>query len=339
MKIYRSLSALRKVQQLKKADKIILVTSAILRKKLSSAIVDIKVATTLGLKIVTIPDGEKAKNWDALRKLLSRFVKIKLTKKNLVIVLGGGSASDLVGFACSIYERGVVPYINIPTTFLAQVDASMGGKTAIDFEGYKNLIGSFYDPLAVFILTDFLGSLNEEQFVEGLAEIIKAGFIRDPKILDILESCDVTKLRANHRLLEELILKAIAVKAYYVEKDHRDKNVRQFLNFGHTIGQAIELKYGISHGRAVLLGMLKEFQATELLGMKNLRAGIRFCRLLVHLGVNLNPQNFVVDRQSIFHDKKVFGKKIILPVVRKAGKAKLLKVRLDDLMVAIKKCN
>lgn len=339
MKIYRSLDDLQKITQVKDADKIILVTSAALKRKLSWATKEIESLIPQKIKIVIIPDGEKAKNWDVLGRLLTKFFQLQLTQKSLVIVLGGGTASDLAGFACSIYKRGGISCINIPTTFLAQVDASMGGKTAVDFGGYKNSVGSFYNPLAVFIATDFLKSLNEEQFVDGLAEIIKAGFIKDPIILDLLESCDAGKLRENDRLLEIIILRAIAVKKYFVDKDFKDNNIRHFLNFGHTIGQALELKYNISHGRSVLLGMVKEFLVTEMLGVKNSQARARLGRLLVHLGISLNSKNFIADRKSIFHDKKVSGKEINLPVVGRAGKARLIKVNLNKLMVAIKKCN
>ena len=339
MIIYRSLKMLKKVSKAKKADKVVLVTSAFLARKLSWAIKETKQLALPGFKVVLIPNGEKAKDWDVLRGLLAKFAKFRLTKRSLVIALGGGSVSDLVGFACSIYKRAAILYINIPTTLLAQVDASIGGKTAIDFEGYKNLVGSFYEPVAVFLVAGFLKSLSEEQFLDGMAEIIKAGLIKDPVILDVLDSCGMTELRKRPLLLEKLILRAIAVKEYFVKKDPKDNGARQALNVGHTIGHALELKYELSHGRAVLLGMMQELLLVEQLGIKTSEAGHRLSKTLRCLGINLDHHQFVVDRRSILHDKKIVGKEIILPVVERVGKARLVEVRLDKLMAAIKKCN
>lgn len=338
MNIYPTLRMLKEISEARQTDKVVLVTSAKLKKKISWAIREMEHLALPHLKIVLIPDGEKAKDWDVLKKLLVRFTKLRLTKKSLVIALGGGSVSDLVGLACSIYKRGAVSYINIPTTLLAQVDASIGGKTAIDFEGYKNLIGSFYDPISIFIISGFLASLSEEQFIDGLAEIIKAGLIKDPVILDILESCSITGLRKNPSLLGKLVIRAIAVKEYFVSKDPKDNDIRQALNFGHTFAHALELKHGLSHGRAVLWGMFLELKAVEPIGII-LEARIRLIRILEHLGINLNSQKFIVDRRSVLYDKKIFGEEISLPVIIRAGEVKLVKIRLDKLMVAIKKCN
>ena len=339
MKIYYSLKALETVLRARKPDKVVLVTSAFLRRKLGWAVKEVRRLTSLKIEIVEIPDGEEAKNWDNLGKLLVKFVIIGLTKRSLVIAFGGGSVSDLAGLACSIYKRGAVSHINVPTTLLAQVDASIGGKTAIDFEGHKNLVGTFRNPSAIFLSVGFLESLSEEQFFDGLAEIIKAGLINDPEILDILDSCDLLALRKNSRLLVKLVVKAVAVKQYFVGKDLEDNGVRQALNVGHTIGHALELRYKLSHGRAVLLGMVKELMVAKLLGIETLVVRKRLGEVLSHFGIVFDHRQFIVDQESIFHDKKVGGEKIVLPVVVKVGKVKLLTVRLDELMVAIKNCN
>ncbi len=338
MLICRSLRALKRIPLERKTDRVVLVTSAFLARKLNWAVEEIKRLSLPGFEIIIIPDGEKAKDWEILRRLLARFAKLRLTKRSLVIALGGGSVSDLVGFACSIYKRASVSYINIPTTLLAQVDASIGGKTAIDFGGYKNLVGTFYEPVAIFLVSRFLTSLNEEQFLDGLAEIIKAGLVKDIEIINVLDFFSMTELREEPSLLGNLILRAINVKKYFVAKDPMDNGVRQILNLGHTIGHALELKHGLSHGRAVLLGMMVELRIAELLGVKTSKVSKRLGLILSRLGIDLQLQS-TIDRKAILHDKKIAGSYIILPVVERLGKARLVKVRLEKLMAAIKKCN
>lgn len=337
MRIYRSLSILKEVPQVKKADKVVLVTSASLKRRFDWETKDIEKQALPRFKIVTVRDGEKAKDWDVLKKLLVRFTKLKLTKRSVVIAFGGGSVSDLVGFACSIYKRGAISYINVPTTLLAQVDASIGGKTAIDFLGIKNLLGSFYEPVAVFIISDFLKSLSEEQFIDGLAEIIKVGFIRSTWMLDFLESQDIAELRKKPHLLEEIIFMATDVKRRLVRIDPKDKRERQALNVGHTAGHAYELDYGLSHGRAVLLGMMYEFKLAKLLRIKVAPSMLRFCKLMERLGINLPSKPIKI--RSVMHDKKISGKEIIFPVVSTPGDCELVKIRLDKFMAAVKKCN
>lgn len=339
MTTYRSLITLEKIFYSGKWYEVVLITSGTLKKKLAWAIKEIKELSLPNLRIITVPDGEKAKEWEPLRKLLVKFTKCRLNERSLVVALGGGSISDLVGFACSVYGRGSISYINIPTTLLAQVDASIGGKTAINFEGYKNLIGSFHKPIAVFLIAKFFGSLSEGHFVDGLAEITKAGTIRDPEILNILDSCTIAGLRNDPFLLDELIQRATAVKEHFVGKDYKDNGSRKILNLGHTIGHALELKYGLSHGMSVLHGMMQELEAVEHLGVKTIGVRDRLARTLENLGINLDVWRFTVDLGSPIFDKKVSGEKIILPVVEEVGKARLIKVGLKELMAAIRKCN
>ncbi|MCX6722372.1 MAG: 3-dehydroquinate synthase [Candidatus Staskawiczbacteria bacterium] len=339
MIIYHSLIRLKEIVKARKTDMVVLVTSAVLAKKLGWAIQKIKKLALPKLVIITIPDGEKAKSWENAGKLLDKFLELHLTKKSLVLAMGGGSVSDSVGFVCSIYKRKGLAYINIPTTLLAQVDASIGGKTAVNRKKIKNPAGSFYKPIAMILVSRFLGSLSRGQLIEGLAEIIKAGFVGDSTILYMLESCDTEKLLQRPTLICKLILKAVNVKRRLVAEDFRDNGVRQFLNFGHTIGHAIELKYGLSHGVSVLIGMMRELQIFEQLGIKTTTARTRLGKLFFRFGINLDFNRFAVDVRLILHDKKISGEKIFLPVVENVGKARLVEVKLDKLMVAIKKCN
>jgi 3-dehydroquinate synthase len=232
-----------------------------------------------------------------------------------------------VGFAASIYLRGV-RYIQIPTTLLAQVDSAHGGKTGVNFLGCKNQIGSFCLPIAVVIDRRFLTQLREEQIIDGLGEIIKAGLIRDPSILTLLKKETVSRIVKSQNI-EKVIRKAIAVKQFYVGLDFRDNNLRQILNFGHTIGHAIELKYAISHGRAIIIGMLQELAFTEKFKLTDPSIRENLSNLLISLGVSVD-EGMRADWKTIFHDKKITNGKIVFPVVRKEGKAVLRTMKLAD---------
>lgn len=330
LKIHFSLKSLKTILEEADYSKIVLVSSNNLISKLSWAISELEKTVSTKIEIIQIPDGEAAKEWDVLKELLNDFIKAGLDRKSLVIGLGGGSVTDLVGFASSIYQRGV-SYINIPTTLLAQVDSSIGGKTGINFLSYKNQIGSFYNPETTIIDSRFLKTLTEEQIIDGLAEIIKAGLIKDKAILEIIASHNLNTLTEQH-IIEELILKSIKVKEYYTEKDPKDLNIRQILNFGHTVGHALELKYGLSHGEAVLIGMIEELKLGEKL-LEETKTEVRSSldKLLKNLNINLNKKQLKIDWKSILHDKKISGKKINLPIIKELGEAKLIKVKLDKL--------
>ena len=328
-KIHFSLELLEKILKEARPSKIVLVSSSDLISKLGWAILELEKAGSTKIEIIQIPDGEAAKEWDILKKLLSDFVVAKIDRKSLIIGFGGGSVTDLVGFASSIYQRGV-NYINIPTTLLAQVDSSIGGKTGINFLEYKNQVGTFHNPIATIVDTRFLKTLNDEQIIDGLAEIIKAGLIKDTSILEIVKSHGMDILK-KESIINELVLKSIKVKEYFVEKDPNDLNIRQILNFGHTIGHALELKYKISHGESVLIGMLEELKLSEKLGETKIEVRNSLNELFKGLNISLNKKQLEVDWEPILHDKKILGKEIVLPVVKELGKTKLIKIKPDKL--------
>ena len=194
--------------------------------------------------------GEKAKELSTLADLWDFLGKESITRSDVLIAIGGGSTTDLVGFAAATWMRGI-RYINIPTTLLAMVDASVGGKTAINSSFGKNLIGSFHMPHAVFIDQRFLQTLDSTEISNGLAEVVKCGFIQDPYILKLLES--------QTRNYDELIQRSVRVKQHFVGDDPKEskQGVREILNYGHTLGHAIErvLNYEMSHGQAIAIGM------------------------------------------------------------------------------------
>ncbi len=202
--------------------------------------------------IVTIPEGEASKCPDNYLLILKKMLDENFTRKDCVIAVGGGVCGDLAAFAASCYMRGLTFY-NIPTTVLSMVDSSIGGKTAIDFEGVKNVVGSFYQPSAVLIDTDVLKTLVDRQLNAGLAEAIKMAATSDRELFEDLENCD--DYRQN---IEQIIKRANEIKKRVVEEDPEEKGLRKVLNFGHTVGHAVEAAAGgkLLHGECVAIGML-----------------------------------------------------------------------------------
>lgn len=201
---------------------------------------------------VCIEQGEKSKNFDSLRLLLSTMLKNGFTRSDCVVAAGGGVVGDLSAFAASCYMRGI-DFYNIPTTLLSQVDSSIGGKAAIDFEGVKNIVGAFKQPRGVLIDPETLKTLDERQKNAGLAEAIKMAVTSDEKLLELIEKADGTESGRT-----EIIRRALMIKKDVVEKDPTEQGLRKVLNFGHTIGHAIESfsEGKLLHGECVALGML-----------------------------------------------------------------------------------
>jgi len=325
MSFLNSIEFLRAVLRKEKPTSIIIVSSKELIKKLAWAIKKINLPSAT---VVEIPDGEAAKEWVEIEKLLKKFISHNLDRNGIVIALGGGTVGDVVGFASSIYLRGV-KYIQIPTTLLAQIDSAHGGKTAINFLGYKNQIGSFYPPVATIVDSRFIKSLSKEQIIDGLGEIIKAGFIKDPTILTLLKKETADRLPES-RKLKSIIEKAIRVKQYYVNKDFKDTGLRQILNFGHTLGHTIELKYNISHGRAVIMGMLQELKIAEKSKLTPVSVRNNLETLLKSLGIKIDYK-MKAEYKNILHDKKLRGNQIFLPVISYEGKARIIKLDVHKL--------
>ncbi len=202
--------------------------------------------------LVTLPQGEASKSFDQFRSLLSTMMRADFTRGDCVVAVGGGVMGDLAAFSASCYMRGI-DFYNIPTTLLSQVDSSVGGKTAIDLDGVKNIIGSFFQPKAVMIDPDTLTTLDVRQLHAGLAESIKMACTCDADLFRMLETCDNL-----HKALPEIIHRSLCIKRDIVEQDPKEAGLRRVLNFGHTIGHAIESAANgqLLHGECVALGML-----------------------------------------------------------------------------------
>ena len=217
---------------------------------------------------LTFPAGENHKTRETKALLEDALLAKSYGRDTCLIALGGGVTTDLVGFIAATYMRGV-PVIDIPTTLLAMVDASIGGKTGVNTPFGKNLIGSFNQPHAVFIDTDTLASLSKREYINGLAEVIKHAIIADAKQVALLETKHEAILARDPKTLAELILENCQVKQHIVEQDEHEHGIRQHLNYGHTIAHAIELieQYQIGHGEAVAIGMLVEAYIAVRLGI------------------------------------------------------------------------
>ena len=220
------------------------------------------------LHVFEVPDGEDGKSISTLTNLWNWLGAAGFTRTDLIVGIGGGAITDLAGFAAASWLRGV-DWIAVPTSLAGMVDASIGGKTGINSDYGKNLIGAFHSPVAVIIDSGFLSSLSDRDFSAGMAEVIKCGFIADPQILTIAEVHTVSSLRENPNVVTDLIQRAAVVKAHVVSSDFRESFAREALNYGHTLGHAIEkhAKYSLRHGEAVSIGLVF---AAELAHMRNL---------------------------------------------------------------------
>jgi 3-dehydroquinate synthase len=205
----------------------------------------------------TIPDSEAGKSFATYQKVLDWLGAAGFTRNDLVVAVGGGAVTDLSGFVASTWLRGI-DWVAVPTTLAAMVDAAIGGKTGINSEYGKNLIGSFYSPVSVLVDLSWLTTLSDRDFAAGLAEVLKCGFISDAEIVELLQDIKLADVRGNQALTLDLITRSIAVKARVVSGDFKESFDREILNYGHTLGHAIELhsKYQLRHGECVSIGLV-----------------------------------------------------------------------------------
>lgn len=239
-----------------------------------------------GSSLLHFPAGEASKCREMKNYLEDNLISAKFGRDSAIIAFGGGVVGDLAGFVASTYFRGV-PYFQVPTSIIAQVDSSIGGKTAIDLPAGKNLIGGFYQPKGVFIDVDLLDTLPEEEFVNGLAEVVKHAMIMDRKLFEFLEENVSAILSKDKKILVEMLKRSCAIKAEVVGKDLKETNLRKILNFGHTVGHALETlsDYGLNHGRAVSIGMAAEAFISLKAGFLSAEKDLRLSRLIRRFGL------------------------------------------------------
>lgn len=295
--------------------KVLIVTDSGVPKKYAKIVSDLSKEPV----VVTIPEGENSKNISEFSNILSVMLNAGFSRGDCVVAVGGGVVGDISGFAASCYMRGI-DFYNIPTTLLSQVDSSIGGKTAIDFDGVKNAVGAFYQPKKVIIDTNVLDTLDSRQLASGLAEAIKMAATCDEKLFSLIE--ESKNLKDD---LPQIIEGAIRIKKSVVEQDPKESGLRRVLNFGHTIGHAVESKEGgrLLHGECVALGMLP-FCADEIKP--------RLCSLLkkYSLPVEIETNGNLID--YIKHDKKQSDSGIITVFADKIGSFKFRKMTAEEII-------
>jgi 3-dehydroquinate synthase len=272
-----------------------------------------------------VPDGDASKNPRQLSKLWDELIRCGADRSTPVVALGGGMVGDLAGFAAASYLRGV-PFIQVPTTILAMVDASIGGKVAVNLPQGKNLVGAFYQPRLVWIDTTTLRSLPVRERAAGFAEIIKSAAIWDSAFFERLERDAERLMELESKALIPTLERACAIKAEVVSQDEREVGLRQLLNFGHTVGHAIEKlgRYrGLLHGEAVAVGMLIAAQRSEQLGFSPAGTAERIRSLVLRFGLPSElpnyPRSAYLDALKV--DKKMADSKIRFVVLRGIGRA------------------
>lgn len=275
-------------------------------------------------KVIVLPAGEQTKSEKQLFHLYDEFAKFGINRKDTIIGFGGGVIGDLTGYAAGSFMRGV-NYIAVPTTLLSMVDSSVGGKVAINHPAGKNLIGMFYQPSAVVADTSLLSTLDDRQIACGMAEIIKYGAIADEQLFEKLNQ----KIDIN-----ELVERCVLIKQDFVKNDTFDKGIRMMLNFGHTIGHCVEngCGYGkILHGEAVAIGMVKESEIGEKLGITEIGTAKKIQTLCEkhNLSTKLPPIDNIAE--IIAHDKKNENENIQLALIEKIGKDKLTLMSIEKL--------
>ena len=274
---------------------------------LAQPVVDALESAGLQVATAALPAGEQGKSFGTLAGLWDQFAAARITRSDLVVAVGGGATTDVAGFAAATWLRGV-RVVHVPTTLLGMVDAAVGGKTAVNTAAGKNLVGAFHPPAAVLVDLDVLGDLPPPEWVNGMAEVVKAGFIADPAILELVESDPSGAARPDGPHARELIERAIRVKADVVTTDLRESGRRQFLNYGHTLAHAIERveHFAWPHGHAVGVGLVFAAALSRRAGRLDDETAARHRAVLELLGL---PTSYRADAFARLHDAMRVDKK------------------------------
>lgn len=311
----------------------------------AAVISDDKVFELYGEKVVTslksagfdichhvFKNGEKSKNMSQLETILEFLAENRITRGDIIVAVGGGVTGDMAGFAAAVYLRGI-RFVQVPTTFLAAVDASVGGKTAVDLKHGKNLAGVFHQSTAVFCDPDTFETLEENVYADGIAEAVKCGMLRDGRLFELMNG-------DTGMCVEEVIERSVVIKRDVVEEDEFDTGSRQLLNFGHTIGHAIEKcsDFEISHGHAVAAGMAIITKAAEKAGICKSGTYEELCKVLKNSGL---PTECGYSAEELYDvilsDKKRVGNSITVVLPKEIGNCILQKMSVEEMYEFVKK--
>ena len=278
---------------------------------------------------IELPDGEAFKDWQHLDRIFAALLAARADRDTVLVAVGGGVVGDMAGFAAASYQRGIA-HLQVPTTLLAQVDSSVGGKTAINHPLGKNMIGAFHQPEAVIADTASLATLPPREYAAGLAEVVKYGAIRDPEFLDWIEANAAALLGREPSALAHAIRRSCEIKAEVVAADEREHGVRALLNFGHTFGHAIESAAGYGnwlHGEAVAAGMVLAARLSARMGRIPAAEAERLAALLARLQLPVEAPAFPIDTwlEYMGRDKKNQGGRITLILLEELGRAAVVK--------------
>jgi len=316
------------VKKIYKGSKIAIVTDSSVNELYGQGVINsLKVSGFEPYKIV-VKSGEESKSFKTLLEVYDKFLDFNINRGDIIIALGGGVVGDMAGFAASTFLRGI-PLIQIPTTLLAQVDSSVGGKVAVDLPRGKNLVGSFYMPRAVFIDPLLLRTLSERFLNDGMGEVIKYGAIKDSQLFDSLMGYENKEDLLKE--IDKIIYTCCSIKAAIVEVDEKDTGERMLLNFGHTIGHAIEQFYNFkkySHGEAVAMGMYSITKLGEELGITKIGTSISIKDILIKYNLpwmlpEINSSDII---ETIGHDKKNIGKLMNFIFIKTIGNSFIDKI-------------
>ncbi len=280
---------------------------------------------------ISIPSGEKYKTLSFVESVHRELVKSEIDRSSLIVGVGGGLVTDIAGFIAATYMRGIdVGFIS--STLLGQVDASIGGKNGVNLDGYKNMIGTFTQPLFVWCDLALLDTLDKKELLSGLSEVVKYGAIRDKDLFNYIDKYSEKISSLDSASMEHIVNVSAKIKIDIVESDVREKGDRKVLNFGHTFGHAIEKQTGILHGEAVSIGMVMAANISVKLGYLSENEAVKLKKILIKLGLPVNTEVSAEDIfETLLKDKKRQGEKIHFVLLRELGEAVVHEIELNKL--------
>ncbi|MDD4873617.1 MAG: 3-dehydroquinate synthase [Dehalococcoidales bacterium] len=310
------------LKEISTGKKLAIITNPVVRELYGNNLKETLSTGGFNVALLIVPDGEQYKSLETAGRLYTELAACFAERTTPIIALGGGVIGDLAGFVASTYMRGV-PLVHIPTTLLAQVDSSIGGKVAVDHGKLKNNIGTFYQPRIVISDMETLRTLPHKEFANGMAEVIKSAVICDSAFFTFIErNLDRIK-KSDVPVMEEVVSRTANIKASVVAQDERDTGLRNILNFGHTIGHAIETtsNFDIAHGQAVAIGMIAEAKIARIMGIFKNEELLRLERLIIEMGLpaKIPDMDTELILQAIKHDKKINNGKIRFALLRTIG--------------------
>lgn len=308
------------------ANRYVVITDSVVEKLFAGRLLKSMRKAGLKVDILSFKAGEGSKNIAVFNNLIEKVHLLGLDRKSCIVALGGGVAGDMAGFVAACYMRGI-SYVQIPTTLLAMVDSSIGGKVAVDLSSGKNSCGAFYQPKKVYIDVSLLKGLPKREMLCGLAEIIKHAVMADAKLFSFIEKNISKILEKDEAVLIRLIKRNCEIKARIVEKDEREQNLRKIVNYGHTIGHALETLTGYkkySHGEAIAIGMAVEARISNKLGLMPKEDVERQSNLLTKVGLKIELPKISIDSivKELVKDKKAVSGRVQFVLPLKIGKMK-----------------